>query len=100
MFWKIQKRNGWGEIDYRYNPANQLTQVGNRTYQYDPNGNLIKEVLGKSHIDYQYNYENRLVKFEDKIKHPMNCWREKETVTYSYDALGRRVKKEIDRSGT
>jgi len=91
-----QKRNGWGEIDYQYNPANQLTQVGNRTYQYDQNGNLTKEVLGKSFIDYQYNFENRLIKASDQLKHPLNCWKLSNDVSYGYDALGRRVKKEID----
>ncbi|MGE5604463.1 MAG: RHS repeat-associated core domain-containing protein [Bacteroidota bacterium] len=91
-----QKRNGWGEINYQYNQVNQLMQAGNRMYQYDPNGNLTKEILGGSFIDYQYNYENRLVKATNRFKHWMFDQQFVGEVSYSYDALNRKVKKEID----
>ena len=90
-----KKQNGWGEINYQYNQANQLLQAGNRKYQYDPNGNLVKEALGNSYIDYQYNYENRLVKANNKFKY-LPDQKFVGEVSYGYDALGRRVKKEID----
>ena len=90
------KRNGWGEITYQYNRSNQLTQAGFRIYEYDPNGNLNKEIFGGSVKNYEYNQENRLVRIENGIKMPFKdqiCIGRQ--IEYHYDALGRKVGKEV-----
>ena len=92
----INKKNGWGEINYQYNQSNQLLQAGNRTYQYDLNGNLLREELGASYAEYEYSLENRLITARNNSA---KIYPERDFVgeiNYAYDALGRRVSKEID----
>ena len=89
------KRNGWGEISYQYNAANQLTQVGKRFYQYDRNGNLIREALGDGFADYRYNYENRLVNVNNRFRDLLSDQSFIGEVNYQYDAFGRKVGKEL-----
>ena len=94
----IMEGNAWGTINFEYNAANQLIRAGNRTYSYDANGNLIKEGYGGDYVEYSYNYENRLIKASnlsrnDKLfggEHPFTG-----TITFAYDALGRKVVKEL-----
>ncbi|MEJ6950983.1 RHS repeat-associated core domain-containing protein [Natronospora cellulosivora (SeqCode)] len=94
----IQEVNAWGSIDYQYNEANQLIQAGNREFHYDANGNLLREGYDGNYAEYQYNYENRLTKVSNlsnnhKLfagEHPFTG-----TIEYSYDALNRRISKEL-----
>jgi RHS repeat-associated protein len=95
------KQNGWGDINYQYNAANQLTRAGNRSYQYDLNGNLIREVLGSKQADYQYNYDNRLT----QVMNPYQGFLNDESnfageIKYAYDALGRKIRKERQGTGS
>jgi len=76
---------------YLYDQGNQLTVDRRFSYEYDPNGNLVKKRdldEGKSSV-YSYDYENRLTKVEvqkgDKLK----------TVTFAYDPFGRRISKSV-----
>lgn len=66
------------ETNYAHNNMNAYTVVGNKTMQYDGNGNMI----GDGRHTYQYNYQNRMVSVDNGI-----------TATYQYDALGRRIRK-------
>ena len=73
------KANGWGRIEYAYNPANEILAAGMRSYAHDRNGNLIREALGKVEVQYRYTPENRLERISGEAE-----------VGYAYDALGRR----------
>ena len=73
-----------------------MLQAGNRTYQYDLNGNLLREELGTSYAEYEYGPENRLITAKNNSA---KIYPERDFVgeiNYAYDALGRRVSKEID----
>ena len=89
---RSSKANGWGVIDYSYNPADEILTAGNRAYGHDANGNLTKEALGDIEALYQYSPENRVVDiytdysgFIGKDK-----WSLEAGVSYDYDPFGRR----------
>ncbi|TVQ96246.1 MAG: hypothetical protein EA399_16215, partial [Desulfovibrionales bacterium] len=75
------------EETYDANNLNQYTTVGDRTYTYDLDGNLIREAGPDGITVYTYNNENRLV----------GVTRGGETWEYTYDALGNRVA--VDENG-
>ncbi|WP_341348910.1 RHS repeat-associated core domain-containing protein [Syntrophorhabdus aromaticivorans] len=66
---------------YTTNSMNQYTQVGDTTYFYDADGNLVKEVSPSGTTTYTYNRENKLI----AINSPTGTW------SYTYDALGNRA---------
>jgi RHS repeat-associated protein len=66
---------------YTTNNMNQYTQVGNTTYTFDADGNLIQETSPAETTTYTYNDENRLV----AVTAGTNTWQ------YTYDAFGSRV---------
>ena len=92
----INKKNGWGEINYTYNESNQLLQAGNRSYQYDLNGNLLREELGASYAEYKYSPENRIITARNNSPKIYPDWCFVGEINYAYDALGRKVSKEIN----
>ncbi len=72
--------------------GNRLSFQGDRHFTYDKRGNLIQEKRGRGGkliTRYQYNLNNQLTKIE---KHG-------QTTEYTYDPLGRRIKKQ-DKFGT
>ncbi|WP_164731051.1 RHS repeat-associated core domain-containing protein [Anoxybacter fermentans] len=81
----IRKSQDGVETLYQYNAANQLIQAGDVRYIYDRLGNRIQKISPEGTVTYKYDYANRLsqVLFDDGTE-----------VKYSYDALGRRVKRE------
>jgi RHS repeat-associated protein len=66
---------------YSTNNLNQYTTVGNATFTYDADGNLISKTEGSNTWTYTYDDENRLV----GVTAPNGTW------TYQYDALGNRI---------
>jgi len=68
-------------IEYTTNSMNQYTQVGDTTYIFDADGNLIEEQSPDGTTTYTYNDENRLV----AVGKDTDTWQ------YVYDALGNRV---------
>jgi YD repeat-containing protein len=64
--------------NYTINEMNQYEQVGNTTYSYDDDGNLISKTKGDDTWTYSYNDENRLV----STTSPDGI------VSYQYDGLG------------
>src|SRR5208337_3814050 len=66
---------------YTANKLNQYTTVGNTTYQYDKDGNLVSSTTGSVTTTYAYDSLNRLV----SMTTPTDTW------TYSYNALNERV---------
>jgi|GEM_PF-780127 len=63
---------------YKYNGANQLTQVNDKKYQYDKNGNLVSD----GDNNYVFNDFNQLEAIKDSNG--------KVLVTYTYDEEGKR----------
>ena len=68
-------------VEYTTNNMNQYTRVGDTTYVFDADGNLIRETSPQGTATYTYNDENRLV----SVTSPAGTWQ------YTYDALGNRV---------
>jgi RHS repeat-associated protein len=66
---------------YATNNLNQYTQVGNGTYAYDADGNLISKTENGQTWIYSYNTENRLTRVETLG----NTWE------YEYNAFGART---------
>ena len=86
------KRSGNEEITYNYDDDDRLIEkaplspegeVGDISYIYDNNGNMISSSDGKS---YEYDYENKMIGFDSA----------QATVRYEYDGLGHRISVEID----
>ena len=69
---------------YSYQPFNRLVAANGATFGYDANGNLTSKTDASGSWDYMWDYENRL-KQANKSGGV--------TVTYAYDALGRRVQR-------
>ncbi|WP_043051557.1 RHS repeat-associated core domain-containing protein, partial [Pseudomonas fluorescens] len=70
--------------------ANRLVIQGDRHYDYDAFGNLIREQRGKGQqlvTEYRYDCQHRLI----EIKKPNG-----ETASYRYDPFGRRISKTVD----
>ncbi|PAU62510.1 RHS repeat-associated core domain-containing protein, partial [Pseudomonas sp. PICF141] len=70
--------------------GNRLLMQGDRHYDYDAFGNLIRERRGtgqKLVTEYRYDGQHRLV----GVTTPNGC-----TATYRYDAFGRRITKTVD----
>jgi RHS repeat-associated protein len=67
--------------NYTVNNLNQYTQVGNTTYTYDADGNMVTRTDPTGTTTYSYNADNRLVRTQIGT----NVW------TNTYDALGNRV---------
>jgi RHS repeat-associated protein len=67
--------------EYSTNSMNQYTQVGNTTYAFDLDGNLVQETTPTGIATYNYNDENLLV----SVTKGSETWR------YMYDAFGNRV---------
>ncbi len=68
--------------------GNRLLIQGDKKFEYDERGNLIRESRGKDvklqkHL--HYNLQNQLISVETNTQH--------ETVTFKYDPLGRRIAK-------
>jgi RHS repeat-associated protein len=81
---------------YSYQPFNRLAATSGGSYSYDKNGSLISkgDTTGRWH--YYYNGENRLVRVaKGGVGYPQY-----RSVTYKYDALGRRVSRSDKRTGT
>jgi len=70
-----------------YSEGHRLQMLGDRHFEYDVAGNLIRERRGKGGrlvTEYEYNTDNQLIQV---IK-------EGQTFQYQYDALGRRISKQ------
>jgi RHS repeat-associated protein len=102
---RLQKAEGWTEEQFTFDPAGNLLDTqypepegyvqGNRLrvfqnfrFEYDDVGNLVRQFQGKLETRFYYNVANQLVR-----AHKRN-----QTIEYSYDPLGRRIKKK-DASG-
>jgi RHS repeat-associated protein len=69
---------------YGYAAVNKLTSTASATYTYDNNGNMLTRTDGSGTRNFTWDSENRL----KQVTLPGGP-----TVTYNYDALGRRVQR-------
>ncbi|MBN2526256.1 MAG: hypothetical protein JXR76_07670 [Deltaproteobacteria bacterium] len=87
------KVNYHGAIKYDYNEANALIKAGNRAYEYDQSGNMVREHIGDKQAVYSYNFNNRVSRIETN-SNDFLTW-SKTTyalgMEYAYDALDRRI---------
>ncbi len=70
--------------------GNRLTIQGDRHYDYDAFGNLIRERRGKGHAlitEYRYDSQHRMI----SLTQPNG-----QTASYRYDPFGRRISKTVD----
>lgn len=74
-----------GTLDYAYAFLNRLVRAGAVQYRYDANGNLTEKLTPQGWVRYTYNARNQLI----RVDFPDGTW-----VTYAYDGLGRRVRRE------
>ena len=75
--------------DRKYGPAGQLLQADGTTFRYDPEGNLIsKTKAGGERWNYEWNAAGMLA----RVIRP-----DGRVVTFTYDALGRRIAKKYGR---
>jgi RHS repeat-associated protein len=74
-----------------YQAFNRLTATNGASFGYDANGNLTSKADASGSWTYSWDYENRL----KQASKPGEV-----AVTYSYDALGRRVQRTSTTSGT
>lgn len=88
-------------------PANQLSSDGTYEYQYDGEGNQTKRIdrsTGETRT-FIYDHRNRLIRVDDWSRDPGDPLAPNpgailtQTVEYTYDALGRRIAREVDPDG-
>lgn len=78
-----------------HNSANQLSEDEDFSYTYDLNGDLTRKenkATGEI-IDFIWDVQNQLIKIEEK---PDAVSAPTQTVEFKYDALGRRIQKDVD----
>lgn len=98
-----KEATGWDNVSgnlrkssYASNSINQYTQQtifdggGIHNFTYDDDGNLTSIISGTSAVRYTYNAENRLIAVA-----PQNPAAGDRKVEFSYDYMGRRVKKKV-----
>ena len=76
---------------YTYNNSNELSTeafgITTTTYTYDDNGNQTGKADGTNTWVWTYNYENQITAYTDPVV--------TKNSTYLFDAMGRRIKKDI-----
>jgi RHS repeat-associated protein len=70
---------------YQAGQFNRLTSTATTNYNYDVNGNMTTKAEGSNFWRYSWDYENRLASASTR----------KQTISYRYDALGRRVRRYV-----
>lgn len=92
----VGNRTTQGSSSYSYGSFNRLSTVSGfpaRDFSYDANGNVVTEYVGTKVLTFAYDFENRLTSAEvvtpPSLGHPPTL----STVTYKYDALGRRIQR-------
>ncbi|MEZ6096041.1 MAG: hypothetical protein R3C03_17755 [Pirellulaceae bacterium] len=104
---RITSTNGSETANYTTGIANQLTSDGTYRYEYDGEGNQVKRIhltTGETRT-FQYDHRNRLVRVDDWSTDPGDPNNPApgailtQSVKYTYDALGRRMSREVDPDG-
>ena len=78
--------------NWSYNGNNQLTAYGNFTFDYDANGNTTSKTEGTNTTTYVYDTADLLIEVKNTNGNTI--------AKYAYDALGRRLWKDINNTRT
>ena len=81
---------------YGYQPFNKLVTTSTAAYVYDNNGNMLRKTDSAGTWQYYWNAENQLVRVVKPGAGPLPY----RTINYKYDALGRRVERQMKRGGS
>jgi RHS repeat-associated protein len=81
---------------YGLQPFNKIVSTQSATYTYDGNGNMTSRWDATGRWYFTWDSENRLVRVLRPGWRPVSY----RTITYSYDALGRRIERSSKTSGT
>ena len=81
---------------YGYQPFNKLVTTTTAAYAFDNNGNMLRKTDSAGTWQYYWNAENQLVRVVKPGAGPLPY----RTINYRYDALGRRVQRQMKRGGT
>ena len=84
---RILKTENGAATECVYNALNQLVSDSETSYEYDPNGNLIRVIGTANSVLYEYNAENKLVKAT--VQTGVLVTEE----SYTYDYAGNRTSK-------
>jgi RHS repeat-associated protein len=76
---------------HNYQPFNRLTNTATTSYVYNANGNMVSKTVGANTTQFYWDYENRL----KQVILPSG-----QSVVYKYDALGRRIERNVNNSTT
>jgi RHS repeat-associated protein len=76
---------------YSYQSFNRVVTIGSNSYSYDSNGNLTSKTDSAGTWGYSWDYENRL----KQVTRPDST-----TISYKYDALGRRIQRSKSGGGS
>ncbi len=81
---------------YVTGPGNRLLSDGNYNYEYDNEGNMTKrtEIATGNFRTFEWDHRNRLTQLSDNRVNGVL----QQFVRYAYDALGRRISKQVDTS--
>jgi len=80
---RISVTEGSSVTTYSVDRANRYTKVGDATYTYNGNGCLIEKKDSSGTTTYEYDNENHLIAVSSQLS----------AVSYTYDALGRRIER-------
>lgn len=83
---RIQTSDGFGTLEFRYEgeDPHAVTRAGDKTYQYDPQGNLIEISNSRETESFHYDSRGLMIEYEKRRDG------ESSFVSYRYDGLGRR----------
>jgi RHS repeat-associated protein len=81
-----------GVSSYNYNTSNELTSNSAASFTYDANGNTLSKTNASGTTQYAWDFENRLT----SAVLPGTSG----TVTFKYDAFGRRIQKVFSQNST
>ncbi|MDD4909797.1 MAG: cysteine peptidase family C39 domain-containing protein [Candidatus Omnitrophica bacterium] len=71
------------DSSYSYNSDNQLTSATGRSFEYDDNGNLTRQIAGAATTNFTYNHDNQLTQYTSGSTN----------LSYRYDSFGNRIRK-------
>ena len=78
---RLQTMRNGETVDYQVNALNQYLRVGSTRYEFDSDGNLVREESPDGTVEYAWDADNRLMAMESPDGR----------VEHAYDALGQRV---------
>lgn len=99
----VGNRTSQGSSAYSYGSFNRLSTTSGspaKDFSYDANGNVVTEYVATKVLTFAYDFENRLTSAEVVTPGSIGNPPTQTTVTYKYDALGRRIQRSPSNAAT